>query len=93
MDLFVRLHGNYFSNYTSTNESNLDKLGQLRKATLKALSTTIKGNRALIDPFAEEIMSYLMTLYQYEPKVNKTPERGPPFLNYSSNCVHGYRRQ
>ena len=78
MDLFVRLHGNYFSNYTSTNENNLDKLRQLRKATLETLSTTIKDCRTLIDPFTEEIMSYLMTLYQYEPKVNIIPDKGQP---------------
>ena len=70
VDLFIRLHGNYFSNYTSTNENNLDKTGQLRAVALHTLSTIIKNCGASIIPHGDEIMYYLKFLYPYEQKVN-----------------------
>ena len=69
VDLFIRLHGNYFSNYTSTNENNLDKMSQLRAVTLHTLSTIIKNCGASIIPYGDEIIHYLKFLYPYEQKV------------------------
>ena len=69
IDLFVRLHGNYYSNFTSTGENTLDKFGQMRTAAIRTLIVIIKCYGRKIIPYAEEIISYLIPLYLYDPKV------------------------